>query len=221
MKLVSVQSGQPKTYGDATKKSFGEREWHTGFYKQPVSGSVEVTRLGLAGDGQADLKVHGGPDKAICAYPCEHFGYWKELLGLEMANGAFGENFTTSQGTENDVCIGDIFQIDDVVLQITQPRQPCWKLSRRWQTKNLAALVQENGRTGWYFRVLQEGKIKTSGEMRLTDRPNGQWTIEKCNQVMHHLRKDREQGLALANIAELSESWKSSLLKRAQGPSKD
>ena len=217
MNLVSIQSGMPKLYGDPSKKSFSEREWHTGLYKNPVSGFAEVKSLGLVGDGQADLRVHGGPDKAICVYPSEHYAYWQTTLGIEMNPGAFGENFAISNGTENGVCIGDSFQINDVILQVTQPRQPCWKLARRWQVKNLPALVQQNGRTGWYFRVLQEGKVKAPEEIRLIDRPNEQWTIERSNQVMHHLTKDHEQAAALASLPELSESWKSSLLKRAQG----
>jgi len=217
MNLISIQSGMPKKYGDASKKSFDEREWHTGFYKEPISGIAEVEHLGIVGDGQADLRVHGGPDKAICVYPSEHFEYWETTLGLEMKVGAFGENFTTSGGVENDVCIGDTFQICDLVLQVTQPRQPCWKLSRRWGIKKLAALVQQNGKTGWYFRVVQQGKVKASEEIRLIDRPNTEWTIERCNQVMHHLRKDRDQASTLANIPELSESWRTSLLKRAEG----
>jgi len=207
----------PQTYGDPSKTSFSEREYSTGFNKEPVTGLVEVKSLGIVGDGQADLDSHGGPDKAICSYPSDHFAYWEEVLGHKIAAGAFGENFTTSPAIEQDVCIGDSFQINDVILQVTQPRQPCWKLARRWKKKNLAALMQQTGKTGWYFRVLQPGQIQAPARLRLIDRPNEQWTIERCNQVMHHLKKDRALAAELASLPELSASWQKNLGLRAKG----
>ena len=216
MRLCSIQVGMPKTYGDPMKKSLQEREWTTGFYKSPVLEDVEVTRLGIVGDGQGDLTVHGGPDKAVCVYPMEHYKYWEDSLGLKMSAGAFGENFTIADGLESGVCIGDSYQIDDVIFQVTQPRQPCWKLSRRWKTKNLTALVQDTGKTGWYFRVLKGGKISPSNEICLLDRAHEGWTIDVCNEVMHHAKADLERAFTLAQIPELSESWQLSLLKRVE-----
>ena len=130
IRLSSIQIGLPRTWGDPEKTSLFEKQWTTGFFKSPVSGPVEIRRNGIDGDGQADLSVHGGPDKAICCYPTVHFPFWKTTIGLEMSPGAFGENFTLDQATEDDVCIGDIFETSGVVFQVSQPRQPCWKLAR-------------------------------------------------------------------------------------------
>ena len=152
MLLESVQIGQPKQYGDPTATAINERAWETGFFKEPITTAVAVQATGLDGDGQADLTVHGGPDKAICVYPSEHFPHWHTSLGLAMQAGAFGENFTVAD-CESSVCIGDTYQAGDVIVQVSQPRQPCWKLARRWQQKNLTALVQQQGKTGWYFHA--------------------------------------------------------------------
>ena len=135
MLLESVQIGQPKQYGDPTATAVNERAWETGFFKEPITTAVAVQATGLDGDGQADLTVHGGPDKAICVYPSEHFPHWHTSLGLAMQAGAFGENFTVADANESSVCIGDTYQAGDVIVQVSQPRQPCWKLARRWQQK--------------------------------------------------------------------------------------
>ena len=122
---------------------------------------MQVTPTGIEGDGQADLVNHGGVDKAICVYPLAHYPHWQEMIGRELSPAAFGENFTVDGLTEADVCIGDTWRVgEDVLVQVSQPRQPCWKLARRWQRKTLALEVQESGKTGWYFRVLEEGTVQ-------------------------------------------------------------
>ncbi|ATC66133.1 MOSC domain-containing protein [Nibricoccus aquaticus] len=193
-----------------------DREWTSGFFKDPVVGSVEVTPTGLIGDGQADLKNHGGPDKAINAYPADYFPVWREELGVEFSAGAFGENFTTEGALEKDVCIGDVFRAGGIVVQITQPRQPCWKLARRWRIKELAARVEQTGRTGWYFRVLQTGTVQAPAELTLVERPYPQWTVAEANAVMHHRKTDWAAAAALAECAALSASWKASLMNRVE-----
>ena len=217
MHLISIHIGMPKIYGDPSKISIFEREWQTGFYKEPALGSVKLTSQGIIGDGQADIEAHGGPNKAICVYPSEHFEFWRKEIALEMKGGAFGENFTISNVLETEVSIGDIFKVGDVIVQVTQPREPCWKLARRWKVKKLSALVQQSGRTGWYFRVLQEGEIKAPDKIELIERPHEEWTIEKCNRVMHHLKKDKDLASELASLPELSKSWQTSLLNRVHG----
>jgi len=212
--LSSIQIALPRTTGDPGRNSLFEKEWTTGFYKSPVNGSVEIQGYGIDGDGQADLSVHGGPDKAICCYPSIHFAFWKSALGLEMNPGAFGENFTVDQVTEEDVCIGDRFEANGVVFQVSQPRQPCWKLARRWGVKNLAALVQANGRTGWYFRVVTAGAIAAPATLTLRQRPNPEWTITRANAVMHHQKMDLDAARELIALEGLSESWRDALRKR-------
>ena len=215
MKLLGLQVGLPQKLGRADATDAMDKEWESGFYKLPVEGSLFASHTGLTGDGQADLENHGGPDKAINAYPQEHFSYWKEELNLQCQPGAFGENFTTQGLTEEEVFIGDTFQIGEVTVQVSQPRQPCWKLARRWRVKSLAALVQQTGRTGWYFRVLTEGKVKAGEEFKLIERPHPEWSIAKANDIMHHLKKDKEAAFQLGSCPALSESWKVSLLARA------
>lgn len=218
--ILSVQIGLPKMIEEGSG-----RAWTTGFYKDHVLGPIAVTTANLEGDGQADLRVHGGPEKAINVYPSEHYPYWIETLAFEnFPFGAFGENFTTSGALENDLCIGDIFESEGphaVTLQISQPRQPCWKLSRRWNIKDLSAQVERNGKTGWYFRVLREGQIETGSMLKLISRPHPEWSIAQANEVMHHRKHDPEIAIRLAACAGLSTSWKDSLSRRAMGASSE
>jgi MOSC domain-containing protein YiiM len=214
--LVSIQVGQPQTLGRSDATDLMDREWTTGFFKQTVSGPVALRRTNLDGDGQADLENHGGPDKAVNVYPAEHYPLWIEELGLDsLPFGGFGENFTLAGLTESTVAIGDVFAIGDAAVQVSQPRQPCWKLARRWRLKDLAARVIQTGRTGWYVRVLQEGTVAAGTTVRLIERPHPEWTVAAANDVMHHRRHDREATLALAACPALSASWREALERRA------
>lgn len=219
--ISSLQIGLPQTAGVAGAAEPFDRPWTTGIFKQPVEGDRWVSRLGIEGDGQADLKNHGGVDKAICCYPAEHYPLWATALDLPLPQGAFGENFTTTGLTEGDVCVGDIFQWGSVRVQVTQPRQPCWKLARRWRNKDLAAQVERTGRTGWYLRVLQEGAVRAGVALELTERPSPEWTITAANEVMHHRKEEADVALALAACPGLSGSWKASLTRRAAGREAD
>jgi MOSC domain-containing protein YiiM len=216
-KLVSVQAGLPRTYGEAGAADPMDKPWSTAFFKEPVSGPVRLRRTNLAGDRQADLEVHGGPDKAVNAYAVEHYADWERNLGIkQMPHGAFGENFTTAGLVEDAVCVGDVYAVSGALVEISQPRQPCWKLARRWRIKELTALVQESGRTGWYFRVLREGTVEAGAALVLQERPYPQWTISACNRVMYHGRHDAAANRALAGCPALSESWRAGLLRRAE-----
>ena len=161
------------------------------------------------------------PDKAINVYPSEHYPGWGEKLGLMLQAGAFGENFTTIGMTENEVCVGDVFRADELMVQVSQPRQPCWKLARRWRIKDLAAQVESTGRTGWYFRVLRNGRIQAGDVLTLVERTAPEWSVAAANEMMHHRKHDAEAAHALAACSGLSESWKSSLTRRAAGHVKD
>lgn len=206
----------PRAHGGPGADDPLEKEWTTGFYKEPVAGAVWLGATNLAGDGQADLVNHGGRDKAVNVYPAEHYWHWETELGIpNLPGGAFGENFTTVRGLEAEVCIGDVYELGAAVVQISQPRQPCWKLARRWGIKDLALRVQQTGRTGWYFRVLREGEVEAGHPFVLADRPHPEWTVSAANDVMHHRKADVEAARALASCAALSESWRASLLRRA------
>ena len=215
MKLVSLQVGMPRTLGVKEAPDPMDRMWTSGIFKDPVKGEVEALLTGLAGDGQGDLKHHGGLDKAINAYPAEHFASLSEELGMDFSLGAFGENFTTTGALESDVCIGDIFRIGTLLVQITQPRQPCWKLGRRWRVKELPALLEQAGRTGWYFRVLEPGRVAAPADLTLVQRPYPQWTVAEANAIMHQRRDDWAAAAALSGCPALSANWQASLGRRA------
>lgn len=216
-KLLSIQAGLPKTIHDEKTLDSIDRSWTTGFFKLPVYGRIRLNRTNLDGDGQADLHNHGGIEKAINAYPHEHYGFWAERLGIQnLEHGAFGENFTIGGLTESDVCIGDVFEIGEVRVQISQPRQPCWKLSRRWHVRDLALQVQNSGRTGWYFRVLTEGFVEADLPLILAERPYPQWTVALANDIMHHHTSDMEAARSLMECHFLATRWRSTLAKRLE-----
>jgi MOSC domain-containing protein YiiM len=213
--LTSLQIGQPQTLGQADAPDPMDRPWTTGFFKPSVVGPVWLNSTHLEGDGQADLKNHGGVDKAVLAYSAEHYTFWKTHLNLpDLHPGAFGENFTILGQTETEVCVGDIYTIGEAIVQVSQPRQPCWKLARRWRIEDLPQQVLANGRTGWYFRVLQEGHISPGQIVELRERPYPEWSIARAHQVMHHHLNDKVAARALADCALLSETWRDKLRQR-------
>lgn len=152
----------------------------SGIDKRPVAGRVRATVSGLAGDEQGDLRVHGGPDKAIHHYPQEHSAHWQAVLGahpLLQVPGAFGENLHTRGLIEADVCLGDRWRVGEALLEVSQARQPCWKLNERFARADMARQVQASRRTGWYYRVLQEGNLWAGAPMALQERPHPQWSM--------------------------------------------
>lgn len=154
MKLVSVQVGRPRKVW-----------WHgkpvsTGIYKEPVTGRIMLHRFNLDGDQQADLTVHGGPEKAVYVYPSEHYPLWRaELPDMQLPYGMFGENFTTEGLDETSVCIGDQFRIGEAVVEVTQPRMPCYKLGIRFGRPDMPKRFHASGRCGFYLAVLWEGEV--------------------------------------------------------------
>lgn len=213
--IVSIQVGRAKKYVQEAVGDGKGRAWTTGFFKSPVVGMVKVDELGVAGDEQADRENHGGIDKAVLAYSADHYAYWREHLGLpEMPFGGFGENLTIGGLDESSVCIGDRWRAGDVRLEVSQPRQPCWKMGRRWQIVDLPKQVIQNGRSGWYLRVLNVGELESGAAIELTLRPRPLWTIARANRLLYH-EPDNIEGLTeLANLPELSRAWREELLER-------
>ncbi len=161
--LISVQIGTPRTVFR------GQEEVATGIFKFPVEKRIRLRQLNLEGDRQADLSVHGGRDKAVYAYPSEHYSYWKkELPGTDLPWGAFGENFTTAGLLEDDVCLGDQFRIGTAEVVVTQPRIPCFKLNLKFQRDDLLKRFLASRRSGFYLRVLQEGEVGPGDEIAWT-----------------------------------------------------
>ncbi|MGH9813488.1 MAG: MOSC domain-containing protein, partial [Candidatus Acidiferrales bacterium] len=165
MKLISVNVGLPREVS-----ANGQRVL-TGIFKQPVAGRVGVRRLNLDGDRQADLSVHGGPDKAVYAYPAEHYDFWRhELPGMELPFGMFGENLTVEGLREDEVNIGDRFAIGTAEFQVTQPRLPCYKLGIKFGRADMVKRFLHSRCTGFYFRVVKEGEVEAGDAIALVHR---------------------------------------------------
>ncbi|MGY0694630.1 MOSC domain-containing protein [Virgibacillus sp. FSP13] len=210
--------GKVKQMGRSDATDRMERPWESGIFKNSVTSNVWLGKAGLMGDQVGDTKNHGGPEKALFAYPTVHYDYWRQELDLETIGiGAMGENLAVDYAEENSVCIGDTYELGDAVIQVSQPRQPCWKPARRFRIMDFALRIQKSGRTGWYFRVLKEGYIQEKSELHLVERPYPQWTITKCNEVMHVHKKDLKLAGELAACPFLGENWKRTLHKRLSG----
>lgn len=168
----------------------------SGIDKRPVAGRVRATVSGLVGDAQGDLRVQGGPDKAIHHYPQEHSAHWQAVLGahpLLHVPGAFGENLHTRGLTEADVCLGDHWRVGEALLEVSQARQPCWKLNERFARADTARQVQASRRTGWYYRVLQEGDLWAGAPMALQERPHPQWSMAHLLDALYAPEQDPER----------------------------
>ena len=215
--LKKVFVGLPKTVGDKEGIHPMEQQWTSAIFKEPVQGSVWVGKTGLAGDGQFDQENHGGLEKAVFAYANDNYTYWQKEYNIpDISLGGMGENFVMEQITEDGISIGDTFRIGGAIVQVAQPRKPCWKPARRFKTKNLALLIQNTGRTGWYFRVLTEGNVEEGQYFALLERPYPQWTIKKCNEIIHEKEPDYLQMSKLAQCELLSPGVRDSLVKRLE-----
>lgn len=190
------------------------KEAKSAIAKTSVNGAVSVAELGLTGDEQADLVNHGGESKAICVYNYDHYPRWESLLGHSLPHGAFGENLTVTGLSEQEIHIGDIFRIGSAIVQVSQPRQPCWKLAMKWGLEELPLLVTESGATGFYFRVLEAGNVATGDPLRLESRHASAFSVAEANRIMHTDKEDVAGIRRLLEIDELSSSWRKTLTAR-------
>jgi MOSC domain-containing protein YiiM len=213
--IVSIQIGKATRYEYESPADGKSRAWTTAFFKTPVAGAVPVAALGLAGDQQADRQNHGGIDKALLAYSAEHYPYWRQHLSLpDIPYGGFGENLTISGSEESIVCIGDRWRAGDIEFEVSQPRQPCWKMGRRWSIPDLPKQVIQNGRSGWYLRVLSNGELAAGTPIELVSRPRPTWTVARANRLLYHENDNVGLLEELANVPELSRAWREELLER-------
>lgn len=207
--IQSIQIGRVISEGNPRSRDISDRHWTTGFYKQPVVGSVQLNTLGIDGDAVADRRVHGGPDKAVLCYPAAHYKAWAaDHPDLQVAAGGLGENLTIAEMDETSVFLGDRYRIGDCLVEVSQPRQPCWKIARRWGVKTMTKEVAQTGRTGWYLRVIQAGELSVGQTLELINRPNSDWSVSRANDVMFGRLVDRRATLELMAIPELANSWK-------------
>ncbi len=202
-----------------TPRPFGPDGVPSSFYRSKVSGPVSANALGLDGDRVGDPVYHGGPDKAVHAYPLAHYAAWRRDLpdtAALLADGSFGENLTLDQLTERDICIGDVFACGEVRLQVSQARQPCWKLNIRFDRPDMSRLVQDSGRTGWYFRVLEPGEITAQDTLRLSHRPNPHWPLDRVWRLLYREAPDPVALQAFGALEGLSASWQKLAARRLE-----
>lgn len=203
MRVLSVSVGLPH-----------QVEWRnavvaTAIHKVAVTGPVEVRRLNLAGDRQADLSVHGGPDKAVYAYPSEHYAFWREELpGVALPWGAFGENLTVEGLTETELRVGDVLRIETAEFVVTQPRLPCFKLNARFQRPDMVKRFLRSGRTGFYLAVVTEGQLAAGDAIELL--PTDRSAIGVTEVVTLYTTKNGDGELLQRALAtpELPRSWR-------------
>ena len=200
-----------------TVAPLGPRDAPSAIHKLPSSGKNRLGVEGFIKDAQGDRKNHGGPEKAVHHYPYDHYAIWQQEIGerdiLKQA-GAFGENLSTTGLTENTVAIGDTFQAGDAIIQVSQGRQPCWKLNIRFDTTDMSLRVQRSGRTGWYYRVLQEGYVEAGDELRLIDRPSPDWTIHKAWHILYVDTLNFAELSVMAELEHLAQNWRDYAIKR-------
>lgn len=198
----------------------GGRGVDSGIFKRPLAGAIAVSLTGLAGDEQGDRRHHGGPEKAVHHYPFDHYATWSAEhpdLALHLRQeGAFGENISTEGMTEADVCIGDVFALGMARVAVSQGRQPCWRLNERFGNASMARRVQESGRTGWYYRVLEEGGVAAGDTIELLDRPAEGWTLKRILHLLYRDTLDIEGLAQLAEVEPLAESWRNIARRRLE-----
>lgn len=213
MKLISLNVARPQlmVYNGATIS--------TGIFKKPVSGRVMLRRLNLDGDRQADLSVHGGLNKAVYAYPAEHYEYWQhELAGKDLPWGMFGENFTTSDLGEEDLHIGDRLRMGAATVVVRQPRMPCYKLQAKFQIDDMIQRFLRSGRSGFYFSVEEEGEVEAGDSIEVLSHDQDGISIAKLNRLFFHEKYNSNLLQKAIATAALPEDWREYLLPRLNGP---
>lgn len=184
--------------------------------KVQIDGELMLTELGLAGDEQAETKIHGGPDRALCHYPREHYQYWRQAFPEQaelFVAPAFGENLSTQGMTEENVFIGDIFQWGEALIQVTQPRSPCFKLNFHFAISDMASQMQDAGKTGWLCSVIAPGMVSADAPLVLASRVSDV-SVQEAIAIAWHMPFDDDQYHRLLSAVGLSKSWTRTMQKR-------
>jgi len=202
-RLSSIQTGRIAPLGPEKVPS--------GFVKRDVSGSVAVRPLGLEGDEQADLSVHGGPDKAVYGYAASHYPVWRDELpghAARLAAGGFGENLTIDGMDEDALCVGDIHAIGSARLQVCQPRQPCFKLGLHFDDARLPKALVRTGRAGWYYRVIEPGIIRPGDAVTLFERPHPDFVFARLVRIVNFGGATEDELARLVAMPGLAVKWR-------------
>ena len=203
MTIVSVNVGMPR------EVAWRGMTVRTGIFKEPVPGPVAMNKANLFGDGQADLRVHGGEEKAIYAYPAEHYEPWKSALpDVSFSWGHFGENLTTEGLEEKTLCIGDRLRIGSVVLQVTQPRMPCYKLNLRFDRDDMIKRFLASGRSGFYFSVAEPGEVMAGSKVEILSRDPNRVSVSDIVRLYLAQRRDPDLLQRAMNVDALPANWK-------------
>ncbi len=211
MKIVSVNVGMPR------EVIWKGMRVQTAIFKEPVDGAVTMSKLNLAGDQQADLTVHGGSEKAVYAYPAEHYEYWRnELPQVSFSWGKFGENLTTEGLREDTLCIGDRLRFGSAVLMATQPRMPCYKLDLRFDRDDMIKRFLMSGRSGFYFSVIEPGEVAVGSKVEILSRDARRVSIADIVRLYLGQTRDSELLQRATNVSALPGNWKAQLLLRAR-----
>lgn len=201
MKLVSLNVALPSTH------CYDGREVLTSGAKRPVPRTM-LRYENFEGDGQGDQVNHGGPDKAICVYPLDHYSHWENELGRKLPPGAMSENLTVSGVLETEVCIGDVFRVGEATVQISQPRMPCNKLAGKNGERRLVKWVSETGYTGFYMRVLSEGMVDAGDAFECVERHPDRISVTDVNEIIYERSRDFALIERLAGMPELAADWR-------------
>ena len=202
MELLAVCIAQPRTV------TAPDKTYTTAIGKQPVAGTHAIGPLGIDGDAVANTEVHGGADKAVLAYAAGHAASWEtELPMLAFGPGAFGENLHIGGCIDAEVCLGDRWAVGTAVLEVSHPRQPCWKLSRHHGQADLAKRSLVGARTGWYLRVIEPGTIEAGQAIARVEQPYAEWPLDRVADVFYNRRTRADEAAELAGVPVLAEAW--------------
>ncbi len=200
--------------GGVREFAYNGRPAKSAIWKSPVDGRVRVRGVNLDGDDQADRKAHGGPDKAVYAYAIEDFRWWEEQLGSSIEFGEFGENLTTEGIDVSGARVGEQWQVGTTLLEVTEPRVPCWRFAVRMDDKYFPRRFIEALRPGAYLRILTEGDLATGDEVRVTDRPDHDLTVRDVFRIYSRDRHEAERLLAVPQVPESWRTWAENWLRK-------
>jgi MOSC domain-containing protein YiiM len=205
-KIIHLAVGKPKEYNWNNKNEVSA-------IGKSVVQAVELKKSGFVGDDVANHKFHGGPDRAVCLYPFEHYSYWEEIFQKKLILPAFGENITATGMVEEQVCIGDIYKIGDTLVQVTQGRVPCATISKYNQEHQFLKKVVETTLTGYFFRVLEEGTIMLDSDITLVEKHPKEISVSFATQILFHQKQDKTSIEKILAVDALAEDWRNRFLK--------